>query len=77
MKHYFRLFFAAALMTMLSVAMFAQVTTSSVGGRISDQEGPVPGAPVEALHTLSGTRYYAVTDRNGSYRINGIMPGGP
>lgn len=64
-------------MTMLSVAMFAQVTTSSVGGRISDQEGPVPGAPVEAQHTLSGTRYYAVTDRNGSYRINGIMPGGP
>ncbi|MBR1510345.1 MAG: TonB-dependent receptor [Bacteroidales bacterium] len=57
---------------------YAQVTTSSLGGRITDQKGEtVVGAAIIATHTPSGTVYGAVTNSDGSYRINGITPGGP
>lgn len=56
---------------------FAQVTTANLSGRISDEEGPVTGAPVIALYVPTGTTYYGVTDATGTYRINGINPGGP
>ena len=29
------------------------------------------------MHTPSGSSFYAVTDKNGAYRINGLNPGGP
>lgn len=60
-----------------SVCAFAQVTTSSISGTISDKDGAVLGAPVVAIHQASGSRYYSVTDKNGTYRINSITPGGP
>lgn len=59
------------------VCAFAQVTTSSISGRISDSEGVVVGAAVIAVHTPSGTTYYATSDINGAYRINAVTPGGP
>ena len=59
------------------VCAFAQVTTSSISGRISDSEGVVAGAAVIAVHTPSGTTYYSTTDNNGAYRINAVTPGGP
>lgn len=72
----FFLLVLAALFVGAGVAT-AQVTTSSLSGRVTDNEGAVQGAPVIALHTQSGTQYYAVTDKNGVYRINGVTPGGP
>ena len=65
----------AALVFGLSAS--AQVTTSNLAGKISDSEGPVIGAPVVAVYVPTGTTYYGVTDANGSYRINGVTPGGP
>lgn len=59
------------------VCVFAQVTTSSINGRISDSEGSVAGAAVIATHVPSGTTYYSTTDNNGAYRINAVTPGGP
>lgn len=44
---------------------------------MTDSEGPVQGAAIVAVHTPSGSQYYAVSDKNGIYRINGITPGGP
>ena len=66
--------FAAMVMC---VSAFAQVTTSSIAGKISDNEGVVVGAAVIATHVPSGTNYYSVTDKNGAYRINAVTPGGP
>ena len=62
---------------LFTVSAFAQVTTSSISGRVSDSEGVVVGAAVIATHVPSGTNYYSVTDKNGAYRINAVTPGGP
>ena len=52
--------FAAMLM---SVAAFAQVTTSALGGRVVDASGqPVIGAAVVATHVPSGTVYGRLLD---------------
>jgi len=69
---------ALSLLTLsLSLSAFAQVTTSSIAGRVSDATGSVAGAPVIATHTPTGTTYYSVTDSEGQYRLNGITAGGP
>ena len=61
-----------------SITMMAQVTTSSISGKVTDnQKSPLPGATVIAKHIPSGTEYYSVADVNGAYRLLNIRPGGP
>ena len=61
-----------------SISLMAQVTTSSISGKITDSnKGTLPGATVVATHTPSGSQYYAVADANGNYRLLNIRPGGP
>lgn len=63
---------------LLGVTSFAQVTTSSLNGRIADENGEaVIGAAVIATHTESGTRYAAVSNNQGRFVINGMRAGGP
>lgn len=60
------------------VAMFAQVTTSSLGGSVADENGdPLVGAAVIAVHTPSGTQYSAIANNDGRYTIAGMRTGGP
>ena len=61
---------------MVSSAM-AQVTTSSMTGKVVADGEDVIGATVEAVHTPSGTRYQAVTNSKGIFSINGMRVGGP
>ena len=63
----------------LGVAAFAQgITTSSMNGRVADDNGePLIGATVIAVHTPSGTQYGAVTNVEGLYRIVNMRVGGP
>ena len=61
-----------------SMSLMAQVTTSSISGKITDNnKGTLPGATIVATHTPSGSQYYAVADANGTYRLLNIRPGGP
>ncbi|MEM7187396.1 MAG: carboxypeptidase regulatory-like domain-containing protein [Bacteroidota bacterium] len=54
------------------------VTTSSINGRITDASGePLSGANIVALHVPSGTKYGAISDFDGYYRVPGMRPGGP
>jgi len=56
----------------------AQVTTSSVSGKIKDAKGlSVPGASVLVVHIPTGTKYGAVTGNDGYFRLNNLNPGGP
>ena len=60
------------------IVAFAQVTTSSLGGKITDEKGEtIIGAAVIATHVPSGTTYGAVTNLEGRYYINGMRAGGP
>ena len=67
------------LFLMMGVGVFAQgVTTSSINVQITDNnDQPLPGANVLAVHTPTGTEYGVVTDFDGYYRIPNMRVGGP
>ena len=57
---------------------FAQVTTSSIKGAISDEANAgLPGANVVAVHTPTGTTYGAATDIDGRFNLVNLRVGGP
>ena len=75
-----RLLFLVAMLLTLSLTAMAQITTSSMAGKVTldDQNGEeVIGATVVAIHEPSGTRYTAVTNTSGRFTINGMRTGGP
>lgn len=67
------------LFLLMGVGMFAQgVTTSSLDGKIVDNnDQPLPGANIIAVHTPTGTQYGVVTDFDGFFRIPNMRIGGP
>lgn len=77
MKQAFKCFAATLVGLLFSFAAYAQVTTASFSGRVTDEAGALPGATVIAVHTPSGTQFHAVADKNGAFRINNVTPGGP
>lgn len=77
MSQTIKLIASAVLAIFAAITVNAQVTTSAISGKILDSEGPVQGAAIIAVHTPSGSQFTAVSDKNGSYRINNITPGGP
>lgn len=61
-----------------SAALFAQVTTAAMSGKISSSDaGDLIGATVTATHVPSGTFYGVTTLNNGTYNIPNMRIGGP
>ena len=57
---------------------FAQVTTSNIRGIVvDDQNEPLLGANVVAIHTPTGTKYGAITNEDGRYNLLNLRVGGP
>ncbi len=62
----------------VSVSVTAQVTSSQMVGRVTDDQGqPLPGVVVEAEHQPSGTRYSGVTSSDGRFTLPSLRVGGP
>lgn len=77
MKKYIYLIFTVLVSLFVGTAS-AQVTTSSLSGQVTDENGEtLPGATVIAVHTPSGTQYACFTNESGRYFIQGMRPGGP
>lgn len=67
-----------ALLLLVGAKSIAQVTTSSINGKVRDAKGDgIPGASVLIVHQPTGTKYGVVTSSDGAYRVNNLNPGGP
>ena len=62
--------FFAVVMLVIAAAVNAQVTTSSMSGKVVDQSNEaIIGATIQAIHEPSGTHYGAITNVDGRYSI--------
>ncbi len=78
MRQTIKCFLAAFAAVLLGVTSYAQVTTSSLNGSVTDESGePLIGAAVVAVHVPSGTQYTAVANQQGRFNLNGMRAGGP
>ncbi len=68
-----------ALVLLMAGSLSAQVTTSSIGGVVSDSKTneTLIGAGVTLVHVPSGSRYSGVTNEAGQYSIPAVRVGGP
>ncbi|WP_221393323.1 carboxypeptidase regulatory-like domain-containing protein [Dyadobacter sp. NIV53] len=79
------LLFKAAVFTLLLFSLSflsgqvnAQVTSSSISGRITDAKGEtLPGATIKALHEPTGSVYSTITSESGQYTLPNLRVGGP
>lgn len=66
------------LFFLVSSSLFSQVTTSNIRGAVvDDQDVPLFGANVVAVHTPTGTRYGSITNEDGRYNLLNLRVGGP
>lgn len=73
-----KIYFAFAVFLMTVTAFSQGVTTSSIGGKVTDTaDEPLLGANIVAVHVPSGSTYGAITDFDGYYRIPNMRVGGP
>jgi len=73
-----KIYFAMLAFMITAVAFSQGVTTSAIGGQVTDSaEEPLLGANIVAVHLPSGTTYGAISDFDGYYRIANMRVGGP
>ncbi len=73
-----KLLLLAFLMGGLITAFGQGLTTSAINGQVTDDTNePLVGANIVAVHVPSGTKYGAITDFDGYYRVPNMRPGGP
>lgn len=65
-------------MVLSSFALNAQVTNSTLSGKVTDSEGlEVIGATIQATHIPTGSLYGTTTNENGVFSIPNMRSGGP
>ncbi len=73
-----KIFLFIALVFLSAAIVQAQVTTSSITGKITDNAGaPLSGATVTATHTPTGTVYKGTTNESGNINLGNVRVGGP
>ena len=69
---------AVAVMAWAQPGYGQTVTTGTINGLATDQQGAVlPGVTVEAIHQPTGTVYEATTDGEGRFNLLNVRVGGP
>jgi hypothetical protein len=77
MRHAQRALLSTALVFLLSIAAYAQVTTATLVGLVRDaQNAVIPGATVVATHEGTGVSREGVSDANGEF-VFSALPAGP
>jgi hypothetical protein len=73
-----RLLFFSLLLLFTHSRLAAQVTTSTVGGTVTDNEGkPLAGATVEVGYPDAGIKRHIVTQSGGNFLVPNLRVGGP
>lgn len=70
----------ASLMVMLlfCISSYAQETTSEIQGRVMDENNnPLQGATIMAVHVPTGTKYTTSTRKEGRFNLANLKVGGP
>src|SRR5688572_19639116 len=69
---------AMALVAWVQPGFAQTVTTGTLNGVVTDQQGGVlPGATVTAVHTPTGTTYEGVTQQDGRFSLLNVRVGAP
>jgi len=69
-------FFTIVMLMVLSCAS-AQITSSSVSGKVTDGTSAVVDASVVLTHTPTNTNYETTTDKQGRFNLENLTVGGP
>lgn len=77
MRQTIKCFVAAFVAVLMGVSAFAQVTTASMSGKVTDANGALQGVAVVAVHEPTGSQFYSITDASGRYYLSNITAGGP
>jgi hypothetical protein len=73
-----RILFLFLLAFVAGSSVFAQITTSAIGGTVKNAtDEPLVGATIVATHQPSGTKYVTVTRPGGVFSIQNMRVGGP
>lgn len=65
-------------LVMMGTLLFAQETTSEIQGAITDENNnPLAGATITAIHIPTGTKYSTTTRKEGRYNLANLKVGGP
>ncbi len=65
------------LATAIATPVFAQETTSSIRGTVTNNGTAIPNAQVTITHTPSGTVSTTTSDASGNFSVSGLRLGGP
>ena len=67
-----------ALFILSSSKIFAQETTSTLTGRVSDEKGSViTGATISVVHEPTGSTSFTQSNKKGLFTVPNLKPGGP
>ena len=62
---------------LFATTAYAQSTTAAIAGHVTDEHGALTDVMITAVYDPSGIVYHAFSNRDGSFRINGVVAGGP
>ena len=72
-----RKIFPIILFLLATLPMAAQTGVASFGGRITDENGPIEGVTIVAIHLQTNAQYSVTTGSGGWWQLLDVLPGGP